>query len=159
MLIFPPCSLRSILILLSHLRLGFPMTTFSGCTYKNYACNISLRRRACYIPSSSLSFSLIWAFEYLMARNTNTAFSILLQPPLSYAQIFSLYITLHYTVILLATEPSRIRGKSHHFLLELSYNFLCFIPYSFPILHVIEWYVEAEAKSHLPRITLRNTQT
>jgi hypothetical protein len=31
-------------------------------------------------------------------------------------------------------------------------------PYSFPVLHVIEWYVEADVQRHLPRIT-RNNQS
>jgi hypothetical protein len=34
-------------------------------------------------------------------------------------------------------------------------NFLCFLPYSFPVLHVIEFYVEDDV-CHLPRVTRTN---
>jgi hypothetical protein len=37
-------------------------------------------------------------------------------------------------------------------------NFPCFILDFFPVLHVIEYYVEASAQRHLPRIIYTNSQ-
>jgi hypothetical protein len=31
-------------------------------------------------------------------------------------------------------------------------NFPCFLPYFFPVLHVMEWYVKADVKHNLLRI-------